>query len=621
MLTAEQYAQVARAVGEDPRGWIEKCVSVVGKGGGVVPFKLNRAQVAVHEAMQAQREKGHPGRAMVLKARQVGISTYGCGRVLARACWGPHAIGVMVAHIGGAAERLMERVRGMWAGLPPWSRPAMEVDRREEMRFGAVPVVEGNVRVNSMIVVGRSGGRGEWRSLTVEIAHVSELAFMIDAEEVLGGLLQGVIPGPQGVVIVESTANGTGDTFHREWLRAESGASGFAPIFVPWWWMPEYTFPEPADGWDGVKVRCTGEEDLLIAEHGLTLGQVLWRRWCIGTQCQGDEERFRQEYPATAAEAFLLSGHPAFSAAALTRLYEEAVKRAETEKPREGEISEAGVFVERTGGRLKVWKMPRADGDYVVAGDPASGVEGGDASCAAIFDREREEVVALWHAHETPVVFARALVGLGRFYAEAIVCPEVSGGHGFAVVEELKMCMYPRLYMWQRVDRVRNNLSSYIGWETTWRSKGLLVDTMAWALTEHAIWIPDVETIRELLEFQYVERSRVGGQEGGDDRAMAVMIALRVHIETAMKSTGAPPRLKLPEDPQVAAVEDWADRYKAGIGIAAGRAAAEVWEQVDAAMDAMRETGRAPLTVDEWTGFPGPDEAEQSIDWEPEVKW
>src|SRR5262245_40155572 len=177
MLRAQDYAQVAKVVGEDPRGWMERCVRVVGKGGGVVPFRLNRAQVAVHEAMQAEQREGEPGRAIVLKAGQVGMSTYGCGRLVARACWGPQAIGVMVAHIGGAAERLMERVRGMWMGLPAWSRPTMEVDRREEMRFGGVQCQDGVVRVNSMMVVGRwggGGGGGGWGSVAVEVAHVSE---------------------------------------------------------------------------------------------------------------------------------------------------------------------------------------------------------------------------------------------------------------------------------------------------------------------------------------------------------------------------------------------------------------------------------------------------------------
>jgi len=48
MLTSEQYGRVAQAVREDPRRWIGGCVRVIGKGGGVVPFQINRAQCAVH---------------------------------------------------------------------------------------------------------------------------------------------------------------------------------------------------------------------------------------------------------------------------------------------------------------------------------------------------------------------------------------------------------------------------------------------------------------------------------------------------------------------------------------------------------------------------------------------
>jgi hypothetical protein len=60
MLTSEQYGRVAQAVREDPRRWIEGCVRVIGKGGGVVSFQFNRAQCAVHDAVQGQYRRGEP---------------------------------------------------------------------------------------------------------------------------------------------------------------------------------------------------------------------------------------------------------------------------------------------------------------------------------------------------------------------------------------------------------------------------------------------------------------------------------------------------------------------------------------------------------------------------------
>ncbi|HYV67113.1 MAG TPA: hypothetical protein VE964_12785, partial [Myxococcales bacterium] len=59
-----------------------------------------------------------------------------------------------------------------------------------------------------------------------------------------------------------------------------------------------------------------------------------------------------------------------------------------------------------------------------------------------------------------------------------------------------------------------------------------------------------------------------------------------------------------------------------GIGVAAGRAAEEIWNEADRIMDASGGlASRMPLETEQWTGFPAPDEAEEAIDWEPEVPW
>ena len=48
----------------------------------------------------------------------------------------------------------------------------------------------------------------------------------------------------------------------------------------------------------------------------------MWRRWCIKTNCGGNVELFRQEYPSCAEEAFLFSGTPFFDNQKLVLLLE-----------------------------------------------------------------------------------------------------------------------------------------------------------------------------------------------------------------------------------------------------------------------------------------------------------
>ena len=49
-----------------------------------------------------------------------------------------------------------------------------------------------------------------------------------------------------------------------------------------------------------------GAEDPLRFE--VTLENLNWRRQCIRTQCQNDLNKFHQEFPSTAREAFVSTG-------------------------------------------------------------------------------------------------------------------------------------------------------------------------------------------------------------------------------------------------------------------------------------------------------------------------
>lgn len=101
-------------------------------------------------------------------------------------------------------------------------------------------------------------------------------------------------------IFLESTAKGFDEMFHPMWQTAEAGGGSYIPIFVPWYWQPEYVDPVPED------FRLTEEEEAYQRLFGLHAGQMAWRRRKI--EDLADPFLFKQEYPATAAEAFQVTG-------------------------------------------------------------------------------------------------------------------------------------------------------------------------------------------------------------------------------------------------------------------------------------------------------------------------
>ena len=81
------------------------------------------------------------------------------------------------------------------------------------------------------------------RSSTIQLFHGSEVAFWPFAETHAAGVLQAVPNQPGTEIILESTANGVGNFFHKKWREAETGRSEYLAIFVPWHWQDEYRLP------------------------------------------------------------------------------------------------------------------------------------------------------------------------------------------------------------------------------------------------------------------------------------------------------------------------------------------------------------------------------------------
>jgi hypothetical protein len=133
--------------------------------------------------------------------------------------------------------------------------------------------------------------------------HGSEVAFWPNAASHFAGVVQAVPDEPDTEIILESTANGVGGEFHERWQQAEAGIGDYVAIFIPWFWEEGYAAVPPKAS---SRRRRGGIRQAARPDNE----QLAWRRNKIAEL--KDPLLFMQEYPATAAEAFQMSGHDSF---------------------------------------------------------------------------------------------------------------------------------------------------------------------------------------------------------------------------------------------------------------------------------------------------------------------
>lgn len=272
-----------------------RCLKIRTKTGKVEPFVLNEVQRYIDGRLEAQLVETGWVRALILKGRQQGCSTYVGGRFYWKTTHRRGCRCFILTHEQDATNNLFGMVERYHENCPVLVRPNTGSSNAKELSFSDL---------DSGYAVGTAGTKAVGRSQTIQLFHGSEVAFWPFADTHATGVIQAIPLEPGTECILESTANGLGNYFHEQWQKAERGEGDYIAIFVPWFWTKEYRRPVPA----GFTLD-DAEQDYMEA-HGLDLEQMVWRRAKIAEL--GDEWKFRQEYPATAAEAFQTSGEDSF---------------------------------------------------------------------------------------------------------------------------------------------------------------------------------------------------------------------------------------------------------------------------------------------------------------------
>jgi hypothetical protein len=270
--------------------YARRALKVRSKSGKISPLALNKAQQFIHQRLTEQQQRTGKVRALILKGRQQGCSTYVEARFFWRTVWSKGLRTFILTHEDQATANLFEMATRYYENLPEELKPTVDAHNAKELQFKAL---------DSGYKVGTAGNKSVGRSSTIQLFHGSEVAFWPNAEEHAAGVLQTIPDEPGTECILESTANGLGNFYHSQWQLAESGKSPYQAIFVPWFWQDEYAV-------DPVGYSPSAEDLDYQQAYGLSLRQMAWRANKIVEL--NSEAKFKQEYPANATEAFQTSG-------------------------------------------------------------------------------------------------------------------------------------------------------------------------------------------------------------------------------------------------------------------------------------------------------------------------
>ena len=494
-------------------------------GGDYIPFVLNYPQRLMHNVFYSQIVNEEPIRNILLKSRQFGGTTYidifkGYIQIIHKTNWND----LTAAHINQAAIN----VRFMLSTLAkhyPKDLPSYFTLRGFEGTKNIKIIPERNCK----ITIGSIEAPDSIRADDVAMAHLTEVASWKKTEgkepEDLCQSILGTIPTvPFSMYVLESTAKGVGNFFHRTWQQAVSGENALTPIFIPWLKDPKnrINFGQHESKLDFYK--SFSQYETFLWEQGATLEGIKFYRYKL-KEMNGDVWRMQSEFPTTPEEAFNSSGNRVFAPAYVAALSDDC-----TEPEFKGDVfadARTGPdalenirFEEVKGGNLWIWAMPDDDTSYenryCAFADIGGRSKNADYSVLRIFDKYWQteggdpEIVATFRGHLDQDLFAWKCAQICKMYHNALLAIEVNSldkseteGDHFLTVLDAIAPYYPNLYMRNDIEKVGDTFIPRYGFHTNHKTKGMIIDSLNAAARERYM-----SRKGQQEGFAYIERDR-----------------------------------------------------------------------------------------------------------------
>lgn len=542
--------------------WCAKCAMVKNKSGGNdFRLRLNRPQRLILAELERMRTAGKPIRAIVLKARQCGISTLiqlymAWIQLLLRDNW--HSL--VCAHLRDAASTIKGMMTKLLAYYPEEYLPE-GVKRLQFRPFeGSRSVSRIDGRQNTVAVCSAES-RESARGSDIAMAHLSEVAFWRqtpahDPNDIIRSVAGTIALAPLTLIVMESTANGVGNFFHDEWLRAKGGISDKCPIFVPWYDYGIYRVEvdDPAALWGELD-----DYERRLWDVGLSLEQIAW--YHEKRREYSSHKAMQAEYPTTDAEAFTSTDRTVFDPEGVEKLRKGcrepmAVGDMVADAPTGSDALRGVRFAESQGGLLKVWKMPANRpvryNRYIAVVDIGGRSDSSDFSVISVIDRgdesgSRPEIVAQWRGHTDHDLLAWKAAQIALWYRKALLVIEsntletamTEGDNSGFILEEIAD-YYPNMYHRQVYDRATGNCSSRIGFHTNRNTKPLIVNRHIATVRDGGYTEHDSEAVNEHATYERKPNGSYGAKEGSrDDILMTRCIGLFVASELTREDQAA----------------------------------------------------------------------------------
>ncbi len=519
--------------------WAYSFVRIKDKSGYEnIPFKLNRPQRRILSMLEEMRLTERPIRLILLKARQWGGSTLvqiymAWIQLVHRTNWNS----VICAHIKESAANIKGMYSKLLANYPDWLLEEGQPKFKSFERMANTSVIAGR---DCRVTIGSAESQEAIRGIDVAMAHLSEVAFwrnsrMKSPEQLVRSVCGSIMLLPYSMVVMESTANGTGSYFHQECERAKRGESDKRFAFVPWFEIEIYT--RPVEDYDAFIPTLTDYERMLWS-RGATLEAIAWYREKRKEYARHAD--MMAEYPSDDIEAFCYSGERVFDPVLVEQL------RRGCCPPRfEGDIHgdqltgeealEHIVLEEKANGPLKIWEYPaekeKMRDRYLAVVDIGGRSEASDYSVIAIFDRYwlleggPVEVVAQWRGHIDHDILTWKAAQLASYYHNALLVIEsntletehTDSEHSAYLLDTLSQ-YYDNLYARQAPpDAIGGTPPSRWGFHTNRATKTLVIDAQQNVLREQGYIERDAQACYEHDVYERKPNGSYGAMEGHHD--------------------------------------------------------------------------------------------------------
>ena len=563
--------------------WAALYVFIKNKGGGEdVLFRLTRPQRKFVERLEALRKANKPIRIVLLKARQWGGST--TSQLYMAWLQLVHKVGLnslIIAHQGAGSDEIKDMFDRMIKAYPISMLYKLgETYNENESKLVGVGHSGSIHRVpqrNCKIKIGTAERPDSCRGGDYNLVHLSEVGLWKTTdgkkpEDIVRSACSGILLKPYTMIVYESTANGTGNFFQREYDAAKRGTSQFEAMFVSWFDIEQYSLSFENDDakadfaiwlW---KNRNNGSASSARAESG----KYLWWLWEQGATLEAInwyvQERAKynehapmaSEYPSDDIEAFVHSGERVFDK------YKVDEFRASCKLPKyigdvyaDGDSGKDALknlrFAEDTQGLLWIWDLPEIDDKEIVTNRYLTIVDIGgrskkaDWSVILVIDRlfmldgDRPEVVAQWYGHIDMDILAWKAAQIAAFYDNSLLVIEsntlethdkerqVDGDLSHFILNQIKD-VYPNLYARKQTeDEIREGLPRKYGFHTNVATKPMIISTLIKVIREHLYTERDERCLDEYVVYEKKQNGAFGAIIGKhDDLLMTRAIGLHI---------------------------------------------------------------------------------------------